>query len=229
MCKLPLIFTPPIASCVNLSKLIYFLAGRQSASFPKGLGGQPNETLQLRSRLSAVLGFHYGTLAYTVKVGRQQPMESSKAFDVPRVLTPESDTRLLRVFHFLRQPSHRARAAAATAASRKKAEILERSQEQTSGPAAVPRERDETATIAECSNQQDLVAVELDRLLQDAAVVATENQAQMIVVRQDLGQLPRLSDHDTSGSISAADLSAALKAMDRPTPKARSTNDRTCG
>lgn len=156
-------------------------------------------------------------------------MESSKAFDVPRVLTPESDTRLLRVFHFLRQPGRRAKAAATAAATamaaRKKAEILERTQEQTSGPAAVPRERDETATIAECSNQQDLVAVELDRLLQDAA--ATENRAQMIVVRQDLGQLPRLSDHDTSGAISAADLSAALKAMDRPTPKASRANDPT--
>lgn len=141
-------------------------------------------------------------------------MESSKAFDVPRVLTPESDTRLLRVFHFLRRPNRRAKVAAA----RKKAEISERSQEQTSGPTAVQRDREDTTTIAECSNQQDLVAVQMDRLLQDAAV-ATKNQAQ-IVVRQGLNQLLRPSDHDTSGTISAADLSGALKAMDRPTPKA---------
>jgi hypothetical protein len=143
-------------------------------------------------------------------------MESSKNFDIPPVLKPDFERRLVRAFAFLRQHDRKARLA------KKIAELnVLKDEPKRTPPAAVF-----SGNVAQggpkhdsCENQPEAVSSPTPT----HNLTAEHTRETVVKILEDeieeLRKAINFKDFDTIGSISASDLSSALRALNRPTPK----------
>lgn len=175
---------------------------------------------------------------------------SSRAFDLPHVLTPDSEKRLLRIFCFLRQHDRKAKAA------RKLAELQKLSYSGALAPSSAalgsasssPRHSshasqpdvslEATATAQEAALfDQNELSDELNLLTDNAiacssstttATITTQKKSRnehLLELRRDIRELEKGVVHsslDASGYITPADFVSAMKAMNRNPTKVSS-------